>query len=128
MTKQQTKNDQVKQQQPAADTATAASPEAAKPEAQKTVWLANKTKRPIHIMQTGKDEDGNHLANIRLSTMGAVEVAEDTLKLNGVKQLLGNKSLVVVTAKTAKKLNAAHDAVITMDDDDEDEAEDETED
>ena len=47
----------------------------------KTVWLANKTQRPIHIMQRGKDADGNALDNIRLSTMGAVEVSEETLNL-----------------------------------------------
>ncbi|MGK0743571.1 hypothetical protein ACSFCX_03715 [Yokenella regensburgei] len=95
--------------------------------AAKTVWLANKTKRPIHIMQRGKDEDGNNLENIRLSTMGAVEVAEETLKLSGVKQLLNNKSLVKVTESAAKKLNAAHEAVITQDDPEDDDEHDEEE-
>ncbi|WFZ22213.1 hypothetical protein NFK58_12935 [Citrobacter portucalensis] len=89
------------------------------------VWLTNKTKRPIHIMQRGKDADGNNLENIRLSTMGAVAVAPETLNLAGVKQLLANKSLKKVTEAEAKKLNKAHDVVISQDDDEEDEAEEE---
>ncbi|HEY3591930.1 MAG TPA: hypothetical protein VGL07_17955 [Buttiauxella sp.] len=79
-----------------------------------TAWLANKTQRPIHIMQRGRDEDGNNLANIRLSTMGAVQVAESTLKLAGVAQLLKKKSVVLVTEAQAKKLNKAHDAVVSQ--------------
>lgn len=123
MTKQQVKNDQVKTTSPEVSTVS----ESAKPATKNTVWLANKTKRPIHIMQRGKDEDGNNLANIRLSTLGAVEVSEETLKLNGVQQLLANKSLAKVTETAAKKLNVVHDAVITTDDaesDDENEEED----
>lgn len=96
----------------------------AKTETVKKVWLANKTVRPVHIMQRGKDADGNNLGNIRLSTMGAVEVSEDLLKLSGVAQLMKNKVLVKVTEAEAKKLNKAHDAVVSqpepMDDEEED--------
>lgn len=92
------------------------------PAERKTVWLANKTQRPIHIMQRGKDEEGNNLENIRLSTMGAVEVSEQTLAMNGVKQLMKKKAIVKVTEAEAKRLNKAHDAVISqVDEDDEDE-------
>ena len=82
----------------------------------KTVWLANKTQRPIHIMQRGKDADGNALDNIRLSTMGAVEVSEETLNLSGVVQLLKKKALVKVTEAQAKKLNKAHETVVSQPD------------
>ncbi len=87
----------------------------------KTVWLANKTKRPIHIMQRGKDEEGNNLENIRLSTMGAVEVSADTLKLGGVAQLLKSKDIVEVSAAEAKRLNKEHDSAVNADDDPEEE-------
>ncbi|TNV17875.1 hypothetical protein FH968_17605 [Buttiauxella sp. B2] len=86
----------------------------AKTVANNTVWLANKTQRPIHIMQRGKDAEGNNLDNIRLSTMGAVEVSEETLNLSGVAQLLKKKSLIKVTEAQAKKLNKAHDAVVSQ--------------
>lgn len=95
-----------------------------KTEAVKTVWLANKTVRPIHIMQRGKDADGNNLGNIRLSTMGAVEVSEELLKLSGVAQLMKSKVLVKVTEAEAKKLNKAHEAVISQPEPVEDEEED----
>ncbi|HEY2452876.1 MAG TPA: hypothetical protein VGI71_09685 [Scandinavium sp.] len=85
------------------------------------VWLANKTQRPIHIMQRGKDAEGNNLDNIRLSTMGAVKVAEATLKLSGVQQLLKKGSLVKVSAAEAKKLNKEHDDTVSAEDDDESE-------
>lgn len=92
------------------------------PTENKTVWLANKTQRPIHIMQRGKDAEGNNLENIRLSTMGAVEVSEQTLDMSGVKQLMKKKAIVKVTEAEAKRLNKAHDAVVSQtDEDDEDE-------
>lgn len=89
----------------------------------KTVWLANKTQRPIHIMQRGKDAEGNALDNIRLSTLGAVEVSEETLNLSGVAQLLKKKALVKVTEAQAKKLNKAHDTVVSQPDKQEEDSE-----
>lgn len=97
--------------------------QAAATTSKKVVWLTNKTQRPIHIMQRGKDEDGNNLENIRLSTMGAVAVAPETLNLGGVKQLLANKSVKEVSEVEAKRLNKALDAVISQADDDEEDNE-----
>lgn len=89
----------------------------------KTVWLVNDTKHPIHIGQPGKDPEGNHMDNIRLSTMGAVEVAEPVTQIRGVAYLIKKKSLRIVSSAEAKRLIRQHDKAIAQPDKDEEDDE-----
>lgn len=80
----------------------------------KKIWLTNTTKHPIHIGQPGTDADGNKLDNIRLSTMGAVEVLETVKDIRGVAYLIDKGSLRIVTAAKAKHLVKKHDKAIAQ--------------
>lgn len=91
---------------------------------QKTIWLTNTTKHPIHIGQPGTDTEGNKMDNIRLSTMGAVEVLESVKDIRGVAFLIKKGRLRIVAAAEAKRLVKQHDKAIAAPDKDDEEDED----
>lgn len=87
----------------------------------KAIWLVNTTRHPIHIGQPGTDGEGNHMDNIRLSTMGAVEVADAVKDIRGVAHLIKKGSLKIVTAAEAKRLIKQHDKAVAQPEPDDEE-------